>query len=140
MNKREIIAYFDARAPEWDARMVRSDSKIAFILDAAGVRPGVSVLDVACGTGVLFGDYLARDAARVTGVDISPEMARIAVSKLRDPRVEVLCGDVEELPLPRRYTAVWYTMRSPISPTPPGCWHAYPPASPPAGGSLWPMA
>lgn len=23
MNKREIIAYFDARAPEWDARMVR---------------------------------------------------------------------------------------------------------------------
>ena len=97
MNKREIIAYFDARAPEWDARMVRSDSKIAFILDAAGVRPGVSVLDVACGTGVLFGDYLARDAARVTGVDISPEMARIAVSKLRDPRVEVLCGDVEEL-------------------------------------------
>ncbi|MDU5531005.1 MAG: class I SAM-dependent methyltransferase [Oscillospiraceae bacterium] len=99
MNKREIIAYFDARAPEWDARMVRSDSKIAFILDAAGVRPGVSVLDVACGTGVLFGDYLARDAARVTGVDISPEMARIAVSKLRDPRVEVLCGDVEELAL-----------------------------------------
>ena len=107
MNKREIIAYFDARAPEWDARMVRSDSKIAFILDAAGVRPGVSVLDVACGTGVLFGDYLARDAARVTGVGT---------------------------------TAVWYTMRSPISPTPPGCWHAYPPASPPAGGSLWPMA
>ena len=103
MNKREIIAYFDARAPEWDARMVRSDSKIAFILDAAGVRPGVSVLDVACGTGVLFGDYLARDAARVTGVDISPEMARIAVSKLRDPRVEVLCGDVEELAPPRRY-------------------------------------
>ena len=46
MNKREIIAYFDARAPEWDARMVRSDSKIAFILDAAGVRPGVSVLDL----------------------------------------------------------------------------------------------
>ena len=45
MNKREIIAYFDARAPEWDARMVRSDSKIAFILDAAGVRPGVSVLE-----------------------------------------------------------------------------------------------
>ena len=39
----------------------------------------------------------------MTGVDISPEMARIAVSKLRDPRVEVLCGDVEELPLPRRY-------------------------------------
>ena len=25
--------------------MVRSDSKIAFILDAAGVRPGVSVLE-----------------------------------------------------------------------------------------------
>ncbi|MFQ8833671.1 MAG: hypothetical protein ACLR7U_12925 [Ruthenibacterium lactatiformans] len=42
--------------------MVRSDSKIAFILDAAGVRPGVSVL-----TGLwhrrFAWHYLARDAA-----------------------------------------------------------------------------
>ena len=60
--------------------------------------------------------YLARDAARVTGVDISPEMARIAVSKRRYPRVEVLCGDVEELALPRRYDCcVVYNAFPPVS-------------------------
>lgn len=140
MNKREIIAYFDARAPEWDARMVRSDSKIAFILDAAGVRPGVSVLDVACGTGVLFGDYLARDAARVTGVDISPEMHASPFPSCATPAWRYCAAMWRSCPFRAGTTAVWYTMRSPISPTPPGCWHAYPPASPPAGGLLWPMA
>lgn len=59
--------------------------------------------DVACGTGVLFPDYLARGVSRVTGVDISPEMARIATAKLHDPCVEVLCGDVETVELPGRY-------------------------------------
>ena len=69
---------------------------IAAILDNAGVGPGMRVLDVACGTGVLFPDYLARGAS-VTGIDISPEMARIAAEKFAgEPRVQVLCGDVEE--------------------------------------------
>ena len=54
MNKKEIIAYFDRCAPQWDARMVTDDGKINGILDAAGVREHDVVLDVACGTGVLF--------------------------------------------------------------------------------------
>lgn len=103
MNRREVRDYFDRCAPEWDARMVRDEKKIGFILDAAGISPGVSVLDVACGTGVLFPDYLARGAVRVTGVDLSPVMARIAAEKARDSRVEVLCGAVETIEIPRRY-------------------------------------
>lgn len=99
MNKNEIIAYFDRCAPQWDARMVTDDVKISTILDAAGVREHGVVLDVACGTGVLFPYYLRRNVARVIGVDISPEMAKIAASKLHDPRIEVLCGDVETIPV-----------------------------------------
>ena len=83
MNKKEIIAYFDRCAPQWDARMVTDDGKINGILDAAGVREHDVVLDVACGTGVLFPYYLNRNVAQVIGVDISPEMAKIAASKLR---------------------------------------------------------
>lgn len=96
IGKREVIAFFDRCAPAWDAGMVRHEPVIEAILDNAGVGSGMRVLDVACGTGVLFPDYLARGAS-VTGIDISPEMARIAAEKFAgEPRVQVLCGDVEE--------------------------------------------
>ena len=94
MDKRDIREYFDRCAPNWDADMVRCDEKIAFILDQAGVREGVDVLDVACGTGVLFPDYLQRGVASLTAVDIAPEMVKIARQKF--PQVKVLCGDVEQ--------------------------------------------
>ena len=96
IDKREVIAFFDRCAPAWDAGMVRHEPVIEAILDNAGVGSGMRVLDVACGTGVLFPDYLARGAS-VTGIDISPEMARIAAEKFAgEPRVQVLCGDVEK--------------------------------------------
>ena len=38
MNKKEVVAFFDRMAPEWDAEMIKSDEKINFILDAAGVK------------------------------------------------------------------------------------------------------
>ena len=103
MNNNDIIAFFDRWAPDWDADMIRDDAKIGFILDAAHVAPGARVLDVACGTGVLFGDYLARSAAHVTAVDIAPEMARIAKAKAEGTCITVLCGDAQELDLPGGY-------------------------------------
>lgn len=99
MNKREIAAFFDRLAPQWDNGMITDDRKLTFILDAAGVREHSVVLDVACGTGVLFPYYLARNVSRVIGVDLSAEMTRIAAAKQHDPRVEVICGDIEELPI-----------------------------------------
>ena len=102
MNKAEIAAYFDAAAPTWDDHMITDDGKITFFLDGAGVRENAVVLDVACGTGVLFPYYLRRGAARVVGVDLSPEMVRIASAKCHDPRVEVICGDMEAVPVLRR--------------------------------------
>ncbi|MBQ3488769.1 MAG: methyltransferase domain-containing protein, partial [Clostridia bacterium] len=78
MEKKDIIEFFDRCAPTWDAEMIKSDVKIGRILDNAEVGAGMDVLDVACGTGVLFGYYLERGVASVTGIDISPEMAKIA--------------------------------------------------------------
>ena len=95
MEKKAVIEFFDRLAPGWDADMIRHDDVIAKILDGAGIVPGVSVLDVACGTGVLIPDYLARNVGSVTGVDISPEMIRIAKSKF--PEVTFFCADVETL-------------------------------------------
>ncbi|HOC28464.1 MAG TPA: class I SAM-dependent methyltransferase [Treponemataceae bacterium] len=90
----DIIDYFDVRASSWDHSLVRNEAVLASILDFAAIGKGVSVLDVACGTGVLFGDYLSRDVASLTAIDVSAKMAKIARAKHRDPRLCVLCGDV----------------------------------------------
>lgn len=106
IEQKDVIAFFDERAGEWDAGMVRSDEKIGRILDNAKVTAGSRVLDIACGTGVLIGDYLRRNVESVTAVDISPEMIRRARDKLRDDRVQFLCGDVETLDVGRDFDAV----------------------------------
>lgn len=97
MNKKDIIKFFDSCAPEWDANMVRSDEIIGIILDNAKVSEGKKILDVACGTGVLFPDYLKRNVKSVTGVDISPKMTEIAENKFSQENIKIICGDVEEL-------------------------------------------
>ena len=106
IEKNDVINFFDKCAPTWDAEMIRDDAIIGTILDNAGLHGGEKVLDVACGTGVLIGDYLARNVASVTGVDISPEMIRLAREKFSDPRVRFLCGDVESIDLPSDFDAV----------------------------------
>ena len=80
MKKQDIISFFDKYAPFWDEGQVRNEEVIEKILNNSGIEKGVSVLDVACGTGVLFPDYIKRGAA-VTAVDISPEMVKIAKKK-----------------------------------------------------------
>ena len=104
MNKSDIVAFFDRLAPQWDADMIRHDDIIDKILDIAQVRPGVDVLDVACGTGVLFPDYLQRNVGSLTGIDISPEMVKIAREKF--PNVEVLCGDVEDAKFQKQFDCI----------------------------------
>lgn len=118
MNKQEIIRFFDRLAPQWDAEMVRSDDVIDTILDNAQVRPGAVVLDVGCGTGVLIPDYLKRNAASVTGVDISPEMVRIAREKFQQENVRFLNGDVEELDCGETYDVIMVYNAFPHFPDP----------------------
>lgn len=66
-------------------------------LQAAGLQPGDSVLDVACGTGIV-----ARKAAEitspgcVTGLDINPGMLAVAAKKA--PDITWKTGPAESLP------------------------------------------
>ena len=97
MDKREVIEFFNRCSSTWDAEMVLHEELIAAILQNAGIRPGMDVLDVACGTGVLFPFYLEHGVNAVTGIDISPEMIRLAGEKFRgEERVHLICGDAEE--------------------------------------------
>ena len=107
MEKKDIIEFFDRCAPTWDADMIKSDVIIGKILDNAEVSADMDVLDVACGTGVMFDYYLQRNVSSVTGIDIAPEMAKIAAEKFAaEPKVQVICGDVEEYAFDRKFDRI----------------------------------
>lgn len=116
MNKQAVAAFFDHCAPWWDDNMVRNEPIIQKILDNSGIREGIHVLDVACGTGVLFPDYLQRGVASVTAIDISPEMVKIASGKF--PQVRVICGDVETAEFDRQFDCVMVYNAFPHFPDP----------------------
>jgi ubiquinone/menaquinone biosynthesis C-methylase UbiE len=71
-------------------------------LDLAQIALGESVLDIGCGTGTLAiaAKHRVGPAARVTGVDASPEMIARARKKARGVGADVTfaTGDVENLP------------------------------------------
>ncbi len=118
MQRSDIIKFFDTLAPTWDAEMIHNDEIINVILDCAGIFAGKRVLDVACGTGVLFPDYLNRRVKCIVGVDISPEMAKIAAKKYDDTRAKVICADVQELEFDEKFDCVMIYNAFPHFPEP----------------------
>ncbi|MDE6767949.1 MAG: class I SAM-dependent methyltransferase [Eubacterium sp.] len=97
MNKQDVIDFFDECAEHWDEHMIKNEDVVNKILDNADVDDGKNVLDVACGTGVLFSDYLKRNVCSVTGIDISPKMVQLAQNKFTQDNINVICGDVENM-------------------------------------------
>jgi SAM-dependent methyltransferase len=69
------------------------------LVNHAGIRNGMRVLDVACGTGVVA-VTAARLGARVTGLDLTPELlaAARANAALAGVDIDWHEGDVEQLP------------------------------------------
>ncbi len=69
------------------------------VVERAGVEAGMRVLDVACGTGNAAMPA-ARAGARVTGLDLVPELLAAGRAKAEAAGVEIewVEGDAEELP------------------------------------------
>ncbi|HVL54169.1 MAG TPA: methyltransferase domain-containing protein [Vitreimonas sp.] len=68
------------------------------MIDAAGIRAGHRVLDVACGTGVLARAVAATvgPQGRVVGLDLNDGM--LDVARRKEPQIEWLLGRAEDLP------------------------------------------
>ena len=92
LTKEQAQAYDDLFVPALFAQWAPP------LVDCARVRPGQSVLDVACGSGVVA--RAARDVVgpggRVVGVDLNPAMLEVAHDAR--PDLEWVPGDAEELP------------------------------------------
>lgn len=93
MNKDNIKMFFDNIASNWDSEPIADEEILNTILDNGGIKKGIDILDVGCGTGVLFPYYIERNAKSITAIDMSSEMVKIAKSKF--PQVDVICGDAE---------------------------------------------
>lgn len=100
---------WDARAAAWNTRAETNAlardraADLDRIWNALGLQPGDQVLDAGCGSGQ-FALALAERGASVTGVDLSPEMIRLAeANALRMALPEAMTweiGPVDRLPLP----------------------------------------
>lgn len=116
MNKDSIKEFFDSIAPKWDNEPIAEKEILDIILDNAGVNEKINVLDVACGTGVLFPYYLERNVKSITAIDLSPEMVKIAKSKF--PQANVICGDAENIILDKQFDAIMIYNAFPHFPEP----------------------
>ncbi len=104
MDKKDVIAFFDDYAKKWDSINLQNHNTIKKILDIAGVYEGKKVLDVACGTGVLFDEYLKRNVQSITAIDISKEMVKL--SKEKYPAINVVCGDAETFNFSEKFDCI----------------------------------
>ena len=104
----EQVAYYRARAPEYDAGALPlpGGNEIATALDA--FRPVGDVLELACGTG-FWTVQLLRHADAVTAVDFSPEMLELAERRVgKDPRVRFVFADLFSWRPDRQYDVVFF--------------------------------
>ncbi|MBD5264340.1 MAG: class I SAM-dependent methyltransferase [Bacteroides sp.] len=104
------IEFFDRLAPQWDANEVRSiPERVKSILGKLSIKPGMNVLDLGTGTGVLL-PYLSGmvgTEGRIAAVDLSEGMLSIAKKKFGHlENVEFLRLDFEEEELPGMYDVV----------------------------------
>lgn len=93
--------FFDKLAAEWDLSFTAEDfERLQHLVDSLEVNEGMDIIDIGCGTGVLF-DLLRRrvgPGGSITGVDFSIEMVRVAHRNFPFDNVNVVDADASGLP------------------------------------------
>ena len=99
-HNRHIRDQFTKQASLFQASHNSAESAIATAISVSGVTPDDTVLDVACGPGVLSCAF-AKVASHVTGIDITPTML-VQARKLQESagvmNVTWQAGDVYNMP------------------------------------------
>jgi demethylmenaquinone methyltransferase/2-methoxy-6-polyprenyl-1,4-benzoquinol methylase len=103
----EQVAYYRARAPEYD-RVYAEREDLRELLTVAGDLPTTGdLLELACGTGQWTGALAAR-ARSVTAVDASPEVLGIARARATSPNVRFDQADLFRWRPSRRFDTVFF--------------------------------
>lgn len=101
MSRDKHQDFFDQLAAEWDLNYTAVDLEfLQHIVDQLEVKEGWDILDLGCGTGILF-DMLRRrvgEQGSITGVDFSFEMAQKAHRNFPFHNVNVVDANASVLP------------------------------------------
>ncbi|HEX9911740.1 MAG TPA: class I SAM-dependent methyltransferase [candidate division Zixibacteria bacterium] len=107
MSKKE---YFDRYAHRWDQFYdLETKNKLGELVNSFRLEKGSQVLDLGCGTGILFPSILRAigKKGRLFGVDFSPKMLLEARRKFQDVNIVLVCAPAENLPfLPESFDYV----------------------------------
>ena len=107
-NSRILDQFTRQAAPFAAAAAIRNQQALDRIVQWAGARPEDTVLDVACGPGLLACAF-ARVAKHATGIDMTPAMLEQARKTQQEQGLKNLSwqqGDVYSLPFPPDYFSI----------------------------------
>ncbi len=94
--------YYESYADDWDKMFTAEDFEIlSFLIDSFNLKVGTKIVDLGCGTGILF-DLLRRKVGEngmIVGVDFCPKMANKARQNFPFETISEVSADVENLPL-----------------------------------------
>lgn len=91
---KETKEFFDSKASSWDERSKSNLDYLKNMILSSGLKEGEDVLDVACGTGIITGILSSITKTKVTGLDLSTEMIKIAKDKYKsNDQIEFFAND-----------------------------------------------
>jgi ubiquinone/menaquinone biosynthesis C-methylase UbiE len=98
-KKRKIMQRYDATAHLYDMRYSEEQTvKIQAALENINIKDHSSVLDVGCGTGVLF-QHIVHEAENIVGLDISKMTLIHAKERTSSPNVHLVWADADNMPI-----------------------------------------
>ncbi len=98
-KKREVRRSYDFSAAVYDAQYGEEQkAKIEAALSCIYFKKSHLVLDVGCGTGLLF-EHIGKSVKRLVGLDISSKILKEAKKRTRRlPKVALVCADADSMP------------------------------------------
>jgi malonyl-CoA O-methyltransferase len=101
MDIKQIASHFSRQAHSYEQLAVMQKNIADLLLKLIPDKEYSTILDIGCGSGYLCRQLRKRfPAADITGVDIAPEMIRIA--KKSDPDGNYICKDFMQMDLPKK--------------------------------------
>jgi ubiquinone/menaquinone biosynthesis C-methylase UbiE len=99
-KKRSIMRRYDSTAQIYDMRYAEEQTaKIEAALEELKIEKPDLVLDVGCGTGILF-DYVAEKTEAIVGVDISRKILLQAKKRAKNfQNIHLILADADNIPI-----------------------------------------